>query len=242
MKTIKFNILLVTMAALLGLSACNDSDSKSSDRDTDMPPAPMPVSYSYQVTVSNLTYAQPMSPVAVVLHDQGDFWQLGMSASMPLEVLAESGDNAMFLEAENVLVSSSGAGILMPGMNETIELTISDNQPAFVSVATMLVNTNDAFTGVNAVSLADLALGESISMTAGSYDAGTEKNTEWQSTIPGPASAGEGEGFNGARDDLDLVAMHPGVVTADDGLSMSVLNQAHRFDNPTLKITISRIE
>ncbi|GLX76893.1 hypothetical protein tinsulaeT_02330 [Thalassotalea insulae] len=241
MKLIKSNLLFVTIASLLMLSACNDSDSKSTDMDDNMP-EPMPVNYSYQVTVSNLTYGQPMSPVAVVLHDMGDFWQLGMSASMALENLAESGDNTMFLQTDDVLAGASGAGILMPGMRESINVTITDNQPALVSVATMLVNTNDAFTGVNAVDIANLAVGESISMTVGSYDAGTEKNTEWQSTIPGPASGGEGEGFNAARDDLDLVAMHQGVVTADDGLSMSVLDQSHRFDNPTAKITISRLE
>lgn len=39
-----------------------------------------------------------------------------------------------------------------------------------------------------------------------------------------------GEGFNAARSDInDIVRGDGGVVTADDGLSSSVLNQSHRF-------------
>jgi hypothetical protein len=125
-------------------------------------------------------------------------------------------------------------------MSETIKVTLTDTEPMMLSLATMLVNTNDAFSGVNALSLANLAVGESISMTTSSYDAGTEKNSEMMSTIPGPAAGGEG--FNEMRDDVDFVAMHAGVVSVDDGLSTSVLTQAHRFDNPTLAVSITRTE
>jgi hypothetical protein len=104
----------------------------------------------------------------------------------------------------------------------------------------MLVNTNDAFSGFNAMDIANLEVGESISLRTGSYDAGTEKNSESMASIPGPAAGGEG--YNEARDDVDFVAMHPGVVSMDDGLMSSALTQAHRFDNPTLAITFTRTE
>ena len=104
----------------------------------------------------------------------------------------------------------------------------------------MLVNTNDAFTGVTAKDISNLAVNESISLLTSSYDSGTEKNSELMATIPGPAAGGEG--YNEMRDDVDYVAMHPGVVTKDDGLAQSVLTQDHRFDNPTLSITITRVE
>jgi len=32
------------------------------------------------------------------------------------------------------------------------------------------------------------------------------------------------------------------VVSAEDGLTMSVLTAAHRFDNPAVKLTITRVE
>lgn len=241
MKLSSNKLLSASLASLLLIAGCNDSDSSSKMGD-DVMPAPAPVTFSYQVTVTNLTYAQPMSPIAVVLHDEGSFWAIGEPASSALENIAESGDNSMILANSNALVSQSGTGMLMPGMSETIELSFDDNQPELVSVVTMLVNTNDAFTGINAMSIADLRVGESISVTTGSYDAGTEKNSETMSTIPGPASGGSGEGYNEMRDDLDKVAMHSGVVTVDDGLSNSVLTQAHKFDNPTLRIVINRTD
>lgn len=232
----------LTLAPLLLLAACGDSNSSKAPMVVE-PPAPTPVDYSYQITVTNLTHAQPMSPVAVVLHNEGMLWQIGEPASAALELLAEAGDNTEVLAADIVLASQSGEGLLMPGMQESIDITLTDTMPMMFSVATMLVNTNDAFTGVNAYDISNLMVGESISFTARSYDAGTEFNTETAASIPGPASGGEGEGYNEARDDIaDLVAMHPGVVGSEDGLTTSVLNAGHKFDNPTLSITIARTE
>lgn len=131
--------------------------------------------------------------------------------------------------------------MILPGASESIEIAIDDNDSALISVATMLVNTNDAFTGLNAVSLAGLEVGESMSFRAGTYDSGTEANSEAAGTMPGPADLG-GEGFNALRDDVDFVSMHPGIVSQQDGLSTSVLTKQHGFDNPTAKISISRVE
>ena len=73
------------------------------------------------------------------------------------------------------------------------------------------------------------------------HHSGTEANTESAGTMPGPAD--NGEGFNSARDDLaDEVRMHSGVVTSDDGLSGSVLTQEHRWDNPTVRVVITRVK
>lgn len=243
---ISFNIkhpksLLAVAFTTLVMAGCGGSSNNSNDDVVvTPPPPPPPVNYTYEVKVTNLTNAQPMSPVAVVLHNEGQLWQLGESASNALEVMAESGDNSNLLAESVVLASQSGAGILAPGSTETITVTLQDTMPMMMSIATMLVNTNDAFTGLNAMELTNLAVGESISLRSGSYDAGTEKNSELMSSIPGPA--GGGEGYNEMRDDVDFVAMHPGVVSMDDGLSTSVLTQAHRFDNPTLSISVTRTE
>jgi hypothetical protein len=88
--------------------------------------------------------------------------------------------------------------------------------------------------------VSNLAEGDSISMRTHAYDAGTEANTEAQGTIPGPADGGEG--FNSAREAMDKVAMHPGVVGNDDGLSSSVLDSTHKFDNPLMMVTITRMK
>jgi hypothetical protein len=238
--------LALTALVTVMLSACGGSSSDSEEMVV-VVPAPDPMfTYTYQVTVTNLTYAQPMSPVALVLHNEGQLWSVGEMASVALENLAESGDNSAVLAESIVLSGQGGAGLILPGMSEMVDVsyTVSDenNAPTMLSLATMLVNTNDAFTGINALAINNLAVGESISLTTSSYDSGTEKNSELMTTIPGPAGGGTGEGFNAERNDIDKVAMHSGVVSADDGLMVSALTQAHRFDNPTLAVMVTRTE
>jgi hypothetical protein len=239
---IKSMLPLLVLSSSVIISGCGGSDSKDPTPVVTPPPVvtPTPVTYQYSVTVKNLTNAQIMSPIAVVLHDEGQLWQLGQAASSALELLAESGDNSAVLADEMVLAGQSGVGGLPPGMQETITVSIEDTMPQLLSVATMLVNTNDAFSGINAMVIKDLAVDESISMQTSSYDSGTEMNSELMATIPGPA--GGGEGYNEIRDDVDFVAMHSGIVSQDDGLMQSALTQAHRFDNPTLMITVTRTE
>jgi hypothetical protein len=238
--------LALTALATVMISACGGSSSSSKEVVIEVPePEPM-FTYTYQVTVINLTYAQPMSPVALVLHNEGQLWSIGAMASVALENLAESGDNSAVLAESIVLSGQSGSGLLLPGMSEMVDVsyTVADvnNAPMMLSLATMLLNTNDAFTGINALAVNNLVVGESISFTTSSYDSGTEKNSELMTTIPGPASGGTGEGFNAERDDIDKVAMHSGIVSVDDGLMVSALTQAHRFDNPTLAIMVTRTE
>lgn len=241
-NTYKKASLSAAIALSLLVSACGSDNKAVTPEPVEPPvvPAPTPVNYEYTVKVVNLTTAQPMSPVAVVLHNEGKLWEIGMPASTALENLAESGDNSAVLSETMVLSGKSGVSPLPPGMSETITVNIADTMPNSISIATMLVNTNDAFTGVTAKDISNLAVNESISLLTSSYDSGTEKNSELMATIPGPAAGGEG--YNEVRDDVDYVAMHPGVVSKDDGLTQSVLTQDHRFDNPTLSITITRVE
>lgn len=230
------------LSVMLTLAACSDDDN---DLPTPAPapapaPAPTPVTSSYEITVTNLTNAQPLSPVAVVLHTEGQLWSIGSSSSEELEYLAEGGDNSFVLALPVTAAGSSGQGPIGPGGSETISVSIDDNDSALLSVVTMLVNTNDAFTGINAQSLSALAVGDSWSTYSHVYDSGTEANSEAAGTIPGPADGGTG--FDAARDDVDYVAMHPGVVSAQDGLTTSVLTKQHGFDNPAAKITVTRTE
>jgi hypothetical protein len=203
---------------------------------------------SFDVTVTNLTNAQPLSPVAVIAHQDGySVFTIGSAATVGLETLAEGGDNSMLLsEADadaNVFASGSGAAPIGPAGAETVNVEIleSDLPVSRISVSTMLVNTNDAISGVNGIDVSGLAVGDSWTGRAIVYDAGTEANTEAMSDIPGPAAGGEG--FNAARDDrADLVSMHTGVVTMDDGLTTSVLTGQHRFDNPAVQVRIERVD
>ncbi len=202
---------------------------------------------SFDVSVTNLTGAQPLSPVAVIAHQDGyAVFMIGTAATTGLEELAEGGDNtALLAEADadaNVLASASGAAPIGPAGSETVNIAVleTDLPGLLISVSTMLVNTNDAISGINGVAVGDMAVGDVVSLWTIAYDAGTEADTELAGEIPGPA--GGGEGFNAARSDrVDLVAMHSGVISQDDGLATSDLTGQHRFDNPVSQIRIERI-
>lgn len=229
--------VFVPLALATLLSACNNS---SDNDDTPAPPPPVVVTATYQVTVTNLTSAQPFSPVAVVLHSTGELWQIGQPASAALETLAESGDNTALIASDFVVSSATHSEALIPGTSADITISTTDESARSLSLATMLVNTNDAFSGLNVIDLAALEVDASISFTTNVLDAGTEVNSEAAGTIPGPADGGEG--FNAARDDVNVVAMHPGVVTSDDGIADSVLSGEHKFDNPAMAVKITRTE
>jgi hypothetical protein len=240
LKHANFNKLqLASVAALsLLLTACDDDDDNASTSTT----TPEQVNASYDITVTNLTNAQPLSPAAVILHQEGNLWTVGEAASSELEQMAEGGDNSALRGLGVVRAEASGAAPIGPGGSETISVSIEDSTDVKLSVATMLVNTNDAFSGLDAWDLGQLATGDSWMTVSGVYDAGTEANTEAAGTIPGPADGSDGAGFNADRNDVNFVAGHPGIVSSDDGLSNSVLTSQHKFDNPAIRIKVTRTE
>lgn len=228
---------LAFVPALLLLEAC-DSDSTR----IPTPPAPVvPPTLSYQISITNLSYAQPLSPLAVIIHDSSySGWALGGAASAGLEQLAEGGDNSEFLDSADTVLKVGGEGIIMPGVTETLDVTIDEVPEVQLTLVTMLVNTNDAYTGITGLDLASLGVGESQVIGLPVYDAGTEANMELMGTIPGPADGGVG--FDALRDDVDFVARHPGVVSRAGGYSESVLDESHRFDAPLAQVTVTRVE
>lgn len=240
MKTLYRFLLVATTATWL--HGCDNDDVIAP------PPPPPPAMASFEVTVDNLMNAQPLSPVAVVAHQPGySIFTIGDPATTGLEEMAEGGDNTTLLTDAagdvNVLTTVSGGAVIGPAGSETVMFDVleSDVADLEISVASMLVNTNDAFSAIVAAPASGLAVGDSWSTAAIAYDAGTEANSEIAADIPGPA--GGGEGFNAARSDAaDRVAMHSGVVSQDDGLSTSDLTEQHRFDNPVMRVSITRTQ
>ena len=235
--------LILFLSGLYLLSACDSNDSIVSS-----PPPPPPATASFDVSVTNLTNAQPLSPVAVIAHQSGySFFSVGSSATVGLEEMAEGGDNSALLAAADadamVTVTASGVAPIGPATSETVTVDLLESELTGlrISVATMLVNTNDAFSGLNGMQVDSMAVGDVLNIRSIAYDAGTEADSEEATTIPGPAAGGEG--FNAARDDqADRVSMHSGVVSRDDGYATSDLTEQHRFDNPVVQIRIERTE
>lgn len=237
---------LLIGASALALAACGSDNNRN--QTPPPPPPPPPAMASFDVTVTNLTNGQPVSPVAVIAHQDGySVFTIGSPATVGLETMAEGGDNSMLIaEADadaSVIATGSGAAPVGPAGSDTVTIDVleSDVADLMISVSTMLVNTNDAISGLNGVDVSGLAEGDAWTGRAIVYDAGTELNTELAAEIPGPA--GGGEGFNAARSDRDdRVAMHSGVISQDDGLATSALTGQHRFDNPALMVRIERTD
>lgn len=215
----------------------------------------------YTVQITNLTYAQPFAPAAIVLHESGyHAFAEGEAASMGIEVMAEGGNPAMVIEeamdSTDFLDAQNSGGILGPKTSSdvfTLVVPELDADDLRLTVTTMLVNTNDAFTGLNAADVSNMSVGDSKTFMTVTWDAGTEANTETAATMPGPAAGaagggGEAAGYDPVRDDLaDVVRLHTGVTTnanatdpSREGLATSVLTEGHRFDFPTSRVVITR--
>ena len=107
----------------------------------------------YEVSITNLTRGQQFTPILVASHKSSvALFKLGAPASPGLATLAEEG-NTTPLTAELVALSGtgqvvSGSGLTNPGATTTL---IVEGRRGFarLSVAAMLIPTNDAFFALN---------------------------------------------------------------------------------------------
>ncbi|QQZ28277.1 hypothetical protein HMY34_05625 [Thiothrix subterranea] len=171
---------------------------------------------TYQVEITNITQDQVFSPPLLVLHSpQHKLFSLGQAASPGLATLAETAGTDLLKEEITSLFSNAqvttGTAPIPPGKTATYELS-GGNKLSRLSLASMLVNTNDAFVSLNAIS-------PQGSHVAIAYDAGSEANNELCTHVPGPACPGSAnlratdaaEGFihvhNGIHGQGDLSAV-----------------------------------
>lgn len=195
---------------------------------------------TYKVTLKNLTLGQTFSPPAVVVQNSNtnfNIYEIGTSASVSFENLAEGGDTSSLLNeasSVNVLYQNSFSGAIAPGQSSELMFTV-DNGDLKFSIASMLIKTNDAFIGLNNTDLSDIT---KKTYNLNVYDAGTEANDELASTVP----ALGGSGFDSARSDTnDIITLHQGIVSVDDGLATSGLKFTDKWDNPAATLTIEKI-
>ncbi len=193
----------------------------------------------YEVTITNVTRGQVFTPIVIASHKEGfHLFSAGQAASEEIERLAEGGETAAletFLTGNpNVLEVVNSGAPLPPGQSATV-MVDTRGQFDHLSVASMLVPTNDAFFALNGVE------GPKGKQTAvlyvPAYDAGTEANDELCSHIPGPPSVCTGEGFNESRAGAEgFIHIHGGIHGIGD------LVEADRdWRNPVARITIRRV-
>lgn len=196
----------------------------------------------YAVTVTNATSGQVFGPPVVVVHTRNfSLFELGEPASPGLAILAEDAAvETLFeeLEANPEVVSFVVADDpLMPGDSVTLEIQ-GQFPHHYLSIAQMLVTTNDAFFALRGVRVPqghrlDPRNGDE-SFLAVAYDAGSEVNSELCDTIPGPPCGNmferDEEGSEG------FVHVHAGIHGIGD-----LPPEDFGWHNPVAEITVERL-
>ncbi len=193
---------------------------------------------SYEVTLTNLTRGIYFTPLIVATHTaDAAFFSVGQPPSQPLADLAEGGATmplAMALDDAGVAgdIQFTGGGLIGPGESRTVTVHASLRRFPRLSLAGMLLPTNDSFVAVNSLPLNKKL--ESVSVFAVAYDAGSESNDELCTSIPGPQCGGEpfsmglGEGF---------VHVSPGIQGVGD-----LAPENYDWRNPVAAVHIVRID
>jgi hypothetical protein len=194
----------------------------------------------WRVTIENLTPpgpgapgSQPLSPPLFVVHSKrADVWSVGGIASHPVAAIAEDANNApaesALAELRGVRDVFTGAGGPIPSGTSGTYMVETKGKFTRLSVVTMLVNTNDAFTGLDS----HRPSGNGGVLLRMAYDAGSERNNELAAFIPGPCC-----GHPFVRDpEGALIRMHPGIEGVGD-LDPAV----YGWEEPVAKITIERV-
>jgi hypothetical protein len=182
------------------------------------PPAP-----TYEVTIANLTSGQPLTPPVAAVHRGGlDVFDVGSAASFEVQQVAENGNAGPLLETlgdsphvSDFLETTTGplvpAGL--PGaadFDDSVTFTLSGapgvTRLTFVS---MLICTNDGFTGLDRVKLPS-QVGDVSTYRTLAYNAGTEIDTEDLANMVPPC-----QGLAGVTDDEGA----PGTGTTDPALA-----------------------
>ncbi len=165
--------------------------------------------HHYAVTITNITHGQIMAPAAVIVHNRHyQLFTLGQAAIPELALLAEEGNPAELLSSAasmpSVYMTAAGSGPISPGASVTIEVNTAGRY-SDISVAAMLVSTNDGFMSVRNIKV---PANGGISLLANAYDAGSEANSESCDFVPGPPCGSHVHDNSPAE---GYVYIHPGI-------------------------------
>ena len=235
-------LALATIAALVAVAAASASDEAGLR--------------TYRVTIANLTGGQPLTPPIIATHRKPlHVFEVGAPASFELKEIAENGNLAPMLAAlgasGHVFDVEAGGAPIVPASNPggtpfaswatfTLE---SDEGAKYFSWASMLICTNDGFTGVDSLRLPQ-HVGDVVSVETNGYDAGTEINTEdFADIVPpcppltGVPSADPGTGTsNPLLAEGGVIHHHPGIQGGVD-----LIPALHGWTDPVAMVEIERL-
>ena len=208
---------------------------------------------SYKVTITNLTPGQAFTPPVLVTHsDKTGIFTVGEAASSEIQAIAENGNNAPLMTALGVDVEVhevvGGMVPLVPANNpggtgfassETFMIT-TKGEAKLLSFASMLICTNDGFTGLDSIKLPE----KKMTVFSVAYDARTETNTEdFADMVPpcqGLIGVSSGDSGTGMTDPMlaedGVVIPHVGIIGGDD-----LLPGVHGWGDPVAMIEIEKM-
>ena len=208
---------------------------------------------TFDVTVENLTDGgQHFTPPLIAIHRGAlSFFAVGQPASMGIQQIAENGNldpminrvsASRHLSSYAVAVSGEGLeGPLAPGEAVTVPLSANPGSE-FVSVVSMLICSNDGFTGTSGTKLPN-TVGEEIHLYLSAFDAGTEVNTQdFADLVPpcpvlsGVPSTEPGTGMS------DPALAEDGVIQRHEGIGDlgDLTPSLHGWSGPVAKLTVRR--
>jgi hypothetical protein len=196
----------------------------------------------WQVEITNVTLGQTFTPILAATHyGSVDMFEPGEAATQALADLAEAGDIAPLtgvLEAAGHAVSDIETNGALLGPGESVTLTLEGRPGQYLSLAGMLIPTNDTFVGVDSTFL-PLRGGKTIHALA--YDAGTEANDQNCLNMPGPRCGGAAHSAP-ADTDEGFVHVSNGFHLLEPDESGEVLTPAHYdWNNPVAIVRIRRV-
>lgn len=188
---------------------------------------------AYEVTITNLTNAISFTPILVSSHGKKvSIFAAGSPASAELTAIAEGGDTSLLadkLETHYHADVQNSGGLLGPGESVTVEVN-ARRGARYISIASMMLPTNDGFISVNGVKAP--RHGTRTYYSSG-YDAGTEPNDEVCANIPGPTCGGAGP--SPEIDGEGYVHIHRGIHGIGD-----LAADVYDWRNPVARISITR--
>jgi hypothetical protein len=202
----------------------------------------------YEVTIINMTHSQPFSPGVLVTHDaSANLFTAGEAASEGIRLIAENGDPSI---AVSTLTGAAGVSDVIaiaapvhrkggPGPDHLTAYITASETARYLSLASMLICTNDGFIGLDSVELPKGP--ETTVYFPGAYDAGTEANDELYTSVVdpcgaiGPVSVAP-DGQNARTATSEVIEMHPGFTGAGD-----MEADSYNWRNKAARVTVKRI-
>jgi hypothetical protein len=208
----------------------------------------------FEVEITNLSNAIYFTPFLVAAHPDGNkLFMVGQPASASLQAMAEGGDisglAADMTAIGATIVENPAGGMLAPATSTTFSMNTDGTSNDRLSLAAMLLPTNDGFAALNAIEV-PAEVGTYV-FDVPAYDAGTEANDELLTGGGAPGAPGipadpgglMGSGGTGAAtaDANSTVHIHRGSLgdTNDTGGTSDLDSRVHRWLNPVLRVTIT---